>query len=139
MGEKRLLIVDDSATMRQLLVMALRKIDGIGPLVLVEAKDGQDGYEKFKTTHFDLVMTDIRMPNMDGLQLINKLRDELGNKTVPIIVISTKGEEDDIQKGLNLGASEYMLKPISATRLRELITKQFALGGHNGNPAIGSV
>ena len=126
MAEKKILIVDDSATMRQLLIMAVRKLDGVGPLSIVEAVDGQDGFEKFKTGQFDLVMTDIKMPNMTGLELIGKLRDDLGNKTVPIIIISTKGEETDIQRGMSLGASEYLLKPISTIRLKEVITKLLA-------------
>jgi two-component system, chemotaxis family, chemotaxis protein CheY len=123
MAERKFLIVDDSATMRQLLIMAVRKLDGIGPLTLVEAVDGKDGFEKFQTAQFDLVMTDIKMPNMTGLELVGKLRDELGNRTVPIIIISTKGEESDIQRGLSLGANEYLLKPISTMRLKEVITK----------------
>lgn len=123
MAEKRFLIVDDSATMRQLLMMAVRKLDGIGPLTLVEAVDGRDGVEKFQTGNFDLVMTDIKMPNMTGLELVAKLRQDLGNKTIPIIIISTKGEETDIQRGLSLGANEYLLKPISAVRLKEVIVK----------------
>jgi two-component system, chemotaxis family, chemotaxis protein CheY len=126
MGEKKILIVDDSATMRQLLIMAVRKLDGVGPLTLVEAVDGQDGYEKFKANQFDLVMTDIKMPIMNGLELIEKLRNELGNRAVPIIIISTKGEETDIQRGLSLGANEYLLKPISTIRLKEVITKLLA-------------
>jgi two-component system, chemotaxis family, chemotaxis protein CheY len=126
MAEKKILIVDDSATMRQLLIMAVRKLDGVGPLSIVEAVDGQDGFEKFRTGQFDLVMTDIKMPNMTGLELIGKLRDDLGNKTIPIIIISTKGEETDIQRGMSLGASEYLLKPISTLRLKEVITKLLA-------------
>jgi two-component system, chemotaxis family, chemotaxis protein CheY len=60
------------------------------------------------------------------LELIEKLRNELGNRAVPIIIISTKGEETDIQRGLSLGANEYLLKPISTIRLKEVITKLLA-------------
>ena len=126
MSEKKFLIVDDSATMRQLLIMAVRKLDSIGPLTLIEAVDGKDGYEKLKSEKFDLVMTDIKMPNMTGLELIGKLRGELGNRSVPVIIISTKGEEADIQQGMTLGANEYLLKPISTIRLKEVITKLLA-------------
>jgi two-component system, chemotaxis family, chemotaxis protein CheY len=123
MSEKKILIVDDSATMRQLLVMAVKKLDSIGPLSITEGVDGKDGYEKFNEGQFDLILTDIKMPNMTGLELIEKVRKEIGNKTVPIIIISTKGEEADIQKGLSLGANEYLLKPISTIRLKEVITR----------------
>src|SRR5262249_19242565 len=98
MSEKKVLIVDDSATMRQLLMIAVRKIDGLGPFQLVEAVDGEDAFSKFISERFDLVLTDIRMPNMDGLDFIKKIRYELGDRTVPIIVISTKGEESDVQR-----------------------------------------
>ncbi|MEW6733245.1 MAG: response regulator [Acidobacteriota bacterium] len=124
MAERKFLVVDDSATMRQLLIMALRKLDGVGPLTLVEAFDGKDGFEKFQAGNFDLVLTDIKMPNMDGLELIGKLREV--NQNVPIIIISTKGEEADIQRGLSMGANEYLLKPISTIRLKEIIGKLFA-------------
>lgn len=122
MGEKRILIVDDSVTMRQLLIMAVRKLD-FGQLALTEAVDGQDGYEKFNADYFDLIITDIKMPNMTGLQLIEKIRNELGNKTVPIIVVSTKGDEADIQRALSLGADEYLLKPLSTISLKNVINK----------------
>lgn len=121
--EKKVLVVDDSATMRQLLIMAVRKLDGIGALNFVEAVDGKDGYEKFSTGNFDLILSDIKMPNMTGLDLVAKVRQEAGNKTIPIIIISTKGEEHDIQAGLSLGANEYLLKPISTIRLKEVITR----------------
>jgi two-component system chemotaxis response regulator CheY len=123
MADRTFLIVDDSAMMRQLLIMAVRKLDGIGPLTITEGVDGKDGFEKFQAGQFDLILTDIKMPNMTGLELIGKVRGELGNKTVPIVIISTKGEETDIQRGMSLGANEYLLKPISTIRLKEVITK----------------
>lgn len=126
MGEKKVLVVDDSATMRQLLIMAVRKLDGIGALSFVEAVDGKDGYEKFSNGNFDLILSDIKMPNMTGLDLVAKVRQEAANTTIPIIIISTKGEEHDIQAGLSLGANEYLLKPISTIRLKEVITRLLA-------------
>ena len=126
MPEKKILIVDDSATMRQLLIMALSKLDGVGRLAVVEACDGEDAFAKFTSERFDLVLTDIKMPNLDGLELIKRIRYELGERIVPIVIISTKGEEGDVQKGLMLGANEYMLKPISTTRLKQVITQLLA-------------
>jgi two-component system, chemotaxis family, chemotaxis protein CheY len=126
MADRKVLVVDDSATMRQLLIMAVRKLDGIGPLTFVEAVDGKDGYEKFVAGNFDLILSDIKMPNMTGLDLVAKVRQESNNKNVPIIIISTKGEEHEIQAGLTLGANEYLLKPISTIRLKEVITRLLA-------------
>ena len=126
MEEKKCLIVDDSATMRQLLVMAVKKLDG--KLKITEAVDGQDGYNKFQQGQFDFVLTDIKMPNMTGLELVEKLRKESINPSIPIVIISTKGEESDIEAGMKLGANEYLLKPISTMKLKEVVTKFLTTG-----------
>jgi two-component system chemotaxis response regulator CheY len=69
------------------------------------------------------VITDVKMPNMDGLSFIEKIRRELGNRTIPIVIISTKGDESDIERGIRAGANAYLLKPVSIIRLREIVTK----------------
>ena len=126
MSNKSLLVVDDSATMRQLLCMTLTRVEGITQANITEAYDGEDALDKVKSGNFDLVLTDIRMPRMDGLEFIRKVRSELNEHALPIIIISTKGEEADIQRGMTLGANEYLLKPISTIRLKEVITKLLA-------------
>src|SRR5215472_5434167 len=100
MSGKTVLVVDDSATFRQLLCMSLSRLDGISQGDITEAYDGQDALEKLKQADFDLVLTDIRMPNMDGLELVRKVRNDLNRQDLPIIIISTKGSEDDIQLGM---------------------------------------
>ena len=122
MSNKSLLVVDDSATMRQLLCMTLTRVDGITQANITEASDGREALDKVKTGRFDLVLTDIRMPRMDGLEFIRSVRSELNDQALPIIIISTKGAEEDVQLGLNLGASGYLSKPISMTQLREMVT-----------------
>jgi CheY-like chemotaxis protein len=122
MSSKSLLVVDDSATMRQLLCMTLTRVDGITQENITEASDGEEALEKVKSGSFDLVLTDIRMPRMDGLEFIRSVRSELNDQALPIIIISTKGAEEDVQLGMNLGASGYLSKPISMTRLKELVT-----------------
>jgi two-component system chemotaxis response regulator CheY len=114
-------VVDDSATFRQLLCMSLTRLDGISQGDITEAVDGQDALGKVRDNNFDLVLTDIRMPNMDGLEFVNKVRTEL-KRDLPIIIISTKGADEDIEKGMSLGATGYLSKPISMTKLRELVT-----------------
>lgn len=121
MAAKTVLVVDDSATMRELIKMALKKIDIIAPVTLVEGSDGQDGLKRFQEKNIDLVLTDIKMPNMTGLELIEGIRKI--PSSVPIIVISTKGEKSDIERGLSLGANEYLLKPISVINLKAAISK----------------
>lgn len=122
MSGKSLLVVDDSATFRQLLCMSLSRLDGITQGSITEAVDGEDALDKVRAAQFDLVLTDIRMPKMDGLEFLRKVRNELNRKDLPIIIISTKGAEEDIELGLSLGASGYLSKPISMVKLRELVT-----------------
>src|SRR5262249_6074389 len=121
MSNKTLLVVDDSATFRQLLCMTLTRVEGITQANITEAFDGEDALDKLKNQSFDLVLTDIRMPRMDGLELIRKVRSELNEVALPIIIISTKGAEDDVKLGMSLGANGYLSKPISMPRLKELV------------------
>lgn len=122
MSNKSLLVVDDSATMRQLLCMTLTRVDGITLANITEASDGKDALEKVRSGSFDLVLTDIRMPRMDGLEFIRTVRSELNDQALPIIIISTKGADEDVQLGMDLGASGYLSKPVSMARLREMVT-----------------
>ena len=120
--KKNLLVVDDSATFRQLLCMSLARVDGIVSSNITEAIDGEDALDKVKNGTFDLVLTDIRMPNMDGLEFVRRVRGDL-KFDLPIIIISTKGADEDISLGMSIGASAYLSKPISMVKLRELIFK----------------
>lgn len=122
MSNRSLLVVDDSATMRQLLCMTLTRVEGITQSNITEASDGEEALEQVRNGSFDLVLTDIRMPKMDGLEFIRRVRSELNELALPIIIISTKGADEDVRLGMNLGASGYLSKPISTTRLKELVT-----------------
>ena len=120
---KNVLVVDDSATFRQLLCMGLSRVEATSHANITEATDGQDALSKLQDGQFDLVLTDIRMPRLDGLEFVRQVRDNLGNRELPIIIISTKGEETDIELGMSLGASGYLSKPISMSRLKELVIR----------------
>ncbi|MDH5307755.1 MAG: response regulator, partial [Myxococcales bacterium] len=109
MGQQRILIVEDSPTMRQLLVFALRRLKGVE---IVEAQDGMDGLRKVSNDHFDIALIDINMPVMDGLKLIRLMRSEESLKEIPIVVITTEGASEDRERALSLGANEYLTKPI---------------------------
>ena len=113
---KKILVVEDSATMRHLIRMYLRNIQGV---TLVEARDGLEAMEKIKESHYDLLMTDINMPRMDGLQLIKSVR-TMGIK-IPIIVLTTRGEEPDVERGMELGADSYITKPVVGPALSNAI------------------
>lgn len=106
---KKILVVEDSSTMRQLIAFSLRAIAG---LRIVEAVDGLDGLKKAQGDSFDLAVVDINIPLMDGLKLINLLRQNPGNKDIPIVIISTEGGEQTRKKAESLGVDAYITKPI---------------------------
>ena len=118
MERQRILIVEDSPTMRQLLVFALRRLAWVD---IVEAQDGMDGLRKLSSDHFDLALIDINMPVMDGLKLIGLMRGEDELREVPVVVITTEGAEQDRERALQLGANEYLTKPIQANRVLAVV------------------
>lgn len=115
---KRVLVVDDSPTMRQLIVFALRRLPA---LQLDEADDGVGALKKLSSEKYDLLVTDIYMPIMDGLKLVSLVRNDEQYKSLPIIVITTEGAVLDREKAMALGANEYITKPIQTTRIIELV------------------
>ena len=111
-------MVDDSRAVRQLLKFIL----GMHmTLDIYEAGDGLEAVNKLIERDFDLVITDIRMPNMDGLSLIKRVRREISIE-MPIIVVSTMGKEAVRDEGLKLGANSYVTKPIQAPDLLREVT-----------------
>ena len=122
MSEYSCLIVEDSPMMRQLLVFALSRVKN---LKVTEADDGVDGLRKLAGNKFDLILTDINMPIMDGLKLVKRVRSDPMHKETPIIIITTEGAEEDRQRALALGANAYITKPIQApqviAKVRELL------------------
>ena len=125
MERQRILIVEDSPTMRQLLVFALRRLASVD---IVEAQDGMDGLRKLSSDRFDLALIDINMPVMDGLKLIGLMRSEDSLRDVPVVVITTEGAEQDRERALRLGANEYLTKPIQANRVLALVRELLARG-----------
>jgi two-component system chemotaxis response regulator CheY len=116
------LVVEDSPTMRQLIVFALSRVKG---LTCVEADDGVDALKKLAAQRFDIVITDINMPVMDGLKLVKRIRTDEIHRDVPIMIITTEGAEEDRQRALALGATCYIAKPIQApqviSKVKELL------------------
>ncbi|AGC46491.1 MULTISPECIES: response regulator [Myxococcus] len=107
----RALVVDDSQAMRRSIMYALQRISG---MVCTEAQDGAEGLKKLTQGRFDLVLTDINMPLMDGLKLIHHIRQATDHRGVPIVVITTEGAAADRERAMNLGASAYLVKPVQA-------------------------
>ena len=114
MAEYSCLVVEDSPMMRQLVVFALGRISNLS---VTEADDGVDGLRKLAAGKFDIILTDINMPIMDGLQLIQRVRMDATHKDTPIVVITTEGGREDRERALRLGANAYITKPIQAPRV----------------------
>jgi two-component system chemotaxis response regulator CheY len=123
MAELSCLVVEDSPMMRQLLVFALARIKR---LHVTEAEDGVDGLRKLAQGKYDLIITDINMPIMDGLKLVKRIRSDESHKDVPIIIITTEGSQEDRQRAMALGATAYITKPIQApqviAKVKELLS-----------------
>ena len=118
MAKYNILVVDDSPTMRQLIVFALKRLRDVS---ITEASDGVDGLKKISSARFDLVLTDINMPVMDGLKLVSLIRGDATHKEVPIIVITTEGGQEDKDRAMALGATSYITKPIQANSVLTVV------------------
>lgn len=115
-----ILVVDDSAAMRSLLVSTL---ETLGPLNIVQANNGFEALRMLPRESIDLVLTDINMPDINGLELLSFMRNNPVYKDVPVVVISTEGSRKDIEKGLALGANEYLVKPFHPAQLLEIVKR----------------
>ena len=118
-AKKTILIADDSPTMRAMLVAT---IEMLGDFRIVEASSGFEVLRLLPRENVDLILTDINMPDINGLELISYLRTIPNYLSIPVFVISTEGSRKDIEKGRLLGANEYLVKPFDPTRLQALIS-----------------
>lgn len=112
------LIVDDSAAIRKILQRVLVQADVMLGTVL-EASDGNEALEKLKEARVSLILSDINMPNMDGLELLGKLRADASWNDVPVIMITTEGSQNKVMQALQLGANGYVRKPFTAEQIKE--------------------
>ncbi len=111
---KHILIVDDSKTVRNLVAFIMKK-EGFK---VTTAEDGLDGLEKlYSLNYVDLIVSDVNMPRMDGLTFIKTVREQESYRDIPIVVLSTEGQDKDIQTGLTVGANLYMVKPAQPEKL----------------------
>lgn len=115
----KILAVDDSASMRQMVSFTLK---GAGHEV-VEAVDGVDALSKAKGTTFDLVISDVNMPNMDGITLIKELRGLPAFKFTPMLMLTTESSGDKKQQGKAAGATGWIVKPFNPDQLLATIGK----------------
>jgi two-component system chemotaxis response regulator CheY len=120
----RALVVDDSLQLRRSVMYALQRLTDI---TCVEAGDGAEALKKFQGGRFDIVLTDVNMPVLDGLKLVAHLRGDKANDKVPIIVITTEAAEADRERAMKLGANAYLIKPVKAQDVLDAVQRLLGL------------
>ena len=116
--ESDVLVVDDSAAIRKILQRVLRQT-GMVIRTILEAGDGQQALDVLKGQSVHLVLTDINMPKMDGLQLLRALKAAPEWRSIPVVMITTEGGEAKVAEAVRLGASGYVRKPFTADQIKE--------------------
>ena len=116
--ESDVLVVDDSAAIRKILQRVLRQT-GMAIRTIFEAGDGQQALEVLKTQKIALVLSDINMPTMDGLQLLASVRASVQWRHIPVVMITTEGGEAKVGEAVRLGAAGYVRKPFTADQIKE--------------------
>ena len=119
MADKKILAVDDSVSIRKSISFVL---DQEGYEV-TEAVDGVDGLEKAKAEKYNLIITDINMPNMDGIEMIKQLRALEGYKFTPIIALTTDSQDSKMAEGKEAGATGWIVKPFTSEKLLAIVKK----------------
>jgi DNA-binding response OmpR family regulator len=116
MDRKKILLVDDSSTVLLMEKMILSKSE----YDVVTARDGLEGVEKARCERPDLILMDVVMPRMDGFEAVRKLREDDATRSIPVIMVTTRGELQSVETGYASGCSDYVTKPINGL---ELLTK----------------
>ena len=116
MNRKKILLVDDSATTLMMEQMVLRA----QPYNIVTAKNGREAIERAAAERPDLILLDVVMPEMNGFEACRRIRQHPSTKTTPIIMVTTRGEEQSVETGFESGCNDYITKPINGA---ELLTK----------------
>ena len=120
----KVLVVEDSPAMRALVGSTIESVEGIE---VTEATSGFDALKVLPRESFDLIITDINMPDINGLELINFVKKNPNYREVPLIIISTEGTDRDREKGLKLGAVAYLTKPFEPQELLEHVRKHLGI------------
>jgi two-component system chemotaxis response regulator CheY len=123
----RILVVEDSGSMRAYVRCALEALEvGAASVEIVEAESGFEALRLLPRGPWDLVITDINMPDINGLELLSFIRSNERHKETPVLLMSTQTSERDRERGLKLGAAGYLAKPFSPEELRDATTRHLA-------------
>ena len=118
--KRSILVVEDSATMRSLIASTL---EDMGDYDITEASNGFEALKILPGHPFDLIITDINMPDINGLELVNFVKKHPTYKDTPLIIVTTEKAEEDRKKGMALGADDYITKPFSPDALQNSVKK----------------
>jgi diguanylate cyclase len=122
----KLVIVDDEADIRRLIVFLLRSYE------LHEASNGKQALELIREGRPDLVLLDVMMPEMSGLEVLEAMRADVLTASIPVILLSAKGQSAEIEQGLSSGATQYLVKPFESQSLRASVAE--VLQEHASSP-----
>jgi two-component system chemotaxis response regulator CheY len=116
----KVLVVEDSAMMRELIASTC---ESIGSIAVTESASGFEALKVLPREHFDLIITDINMPDINGLELIRFVKSHKAYATTPLFIVSTESSQTDLERGLKLGANEYLPKPFQPAHLDALVRR----------------
>ncbi len=131
MKGNKILIIDDDAFIRRPLEFILRE-EGFAP---VTAVDGEDGLAKIEGDRPDLIVLDVMMPGMDGFDVCRRVRSDPRFSSIPVILLTAKGQENDCERGRAAGATDFMSKPYSPSELLRRVREILSEAEHGGAKA----
>ncbi len=102
----KILIIEDDKFLRELIVRKLNQEN----FDVVEAVDGEEGIKKIKETTPDLLLLDLILPGMDGFEVLSKIKEDPATASIPVVILSNLGQREDVERGLKLGAVDYLVK-----------------------------
>lgn len=120
----KVLIVEDSKASREFIAATVESVDGV---TVITAQSGFEALKLLPRHRFDLIITDINMPDINGLELINFVKKNPNYRQTPLFIITTEGREQDRARGLALGAAEYLVKPFAPDSLEGLLRRYLKL------------
>ncbi len=123
MENKKVIFVEDSPTMRRIIANSLNKI---GITSITEAENGVDALDKIDAQDYDMIITDWNMPEMNGEELVKTLREKDKFKKTPILMITTRGMQDDVMTAIKIGVNGYIVKPFTPEVLKKKIAELFS-------------
>jgi len=117
---KRVLVVDDSSTTRALIVATIEEMEGFET---IEAPNGFEALKRIPQQPLDLILTDINMPDINGLEIVHFVKHHPDYRSIPLIIVSTEGSDEDVKRGMDLGAAAYVKKPFEPEQLKSTIRR----------------